>query len=502
MASAPALMIRTKLLYGFGSVAYGVKDLVFRAYLLIYYNQVIGLPAGLVSAAILAALVVDSVFDPIIGQWSDNLRSRWGRRHPFMYAAALPAAGAFLLLWTPPAGASQPALFAYVFAVAVAVRTFITMYEIPSSALAPELSADYNERTSILSYRYFFGYLGGLGLAFAALRVFLRPTPEHPVGQLNPDGYWSLALTSAGLMLLSILVSAAGTHDRIRYLRVPPARAPKSVGESFREMLGTFGHRGFQAVMAFGVMKYTALGLAGAMSLYFGTYLWHLNSGQLAILTLDGVIAAGISLWLAPRLSRTRGKRNAALALVTATLVFALAPYMLRITGLFWPNGSPWLLPTLFGIQLLQGICNVTGAVLTASMIADVVEDSELRTGRRSEGLFFAASSLMQKCVSGFGVFAGGMLLTLVQFPERARPADVPVEVVEQLVLTYMPLLAFFYLGGACFLLFYRIDQRSHEENLRRLRDSAALVGSEPSGGPTYGAALRHDPGATPATVK
>src|SRR4249919_1626731 len=88
-ASATPVDLRTKLFYGFGSIAYGVKDNGFRALLLIYYNQVVGLPASMVAGAIMIALVIDSVFDPIIGQISDNWHSRWGRRHPFMYAAAI-----------------------------------------------------------------------------------------------------------------------------------------------------------------------------------------------------------------------------------------------------------------------------------------------------------------------------------------------------------------------------------------------------------------------------
>ena len=84
--------LRTKLFYGFGSVAYGVKDQGFTTLLMLFYNQVVGMPAAWVGSAILVALVVDTMADPIVGQISDNLRSRWGRRHPFMYAAAIPAA--------------------------------------------------------------------------------------------------------------------------------------------------------------------------------------------------------------------------------------------------------------------------------------------------------------------------------------------------------------------------------------------------------------------------
>src|SRR5579863_3366064 len=98
----PTLSRRTKLFYGLGTVAFGVKDNGFSYLLLPFYNQVVGLPPYLVGLAILVAMIFDALMDPIIGQVSDHWRSRWGRRHPFMYAAALPVAVSYLLLWNPP----------------------------------------------------------------------------------------------------------------------------------------------------------------------------------------------------------------------------------------------------------------------------------------------------------------------------------------------------------------------------------------------------------------
>ena len=97
------LPLSTKLFYGLGSVAFGVKDNGFAFFLLLYYNQVLGLPEALVGLGILIALMVDAVVDPVIGYLSDHLRSRWGRRHPFMYAAAIPVGVSYYLLWSPPA---------------------------------------------------------------------------------------------------------------------------------------------------------------------------------------------------------------------------------------------------------------------------------------------------------------------------------------------------------------------------------------------------------------
>jgi glycoside/pentoside/hexuronide:cation symporter, GPH family len=134
-------------MYGVGAPAFGVKDNGFTAFLLLYYNQVLGLPEAWVGFGIMLAVVLDGVIDPLIGYLSDHLRSPWGRRHVFMYAAALPVAASYWLLWDPPAGFAPERLFAYFLIVAILVRMFIAVYEIPSASLVPELTGEYDERT-------------------------------------------------------------------------------------------------------------------------------------------------------------------------------------------------------------------------------------------------------------------------------------------------------------------------------------------------------------------
>jgi hypothetical protein len=148
-----------------------------------------------------------------------------------MYASALPTAGSFLLLFMPPENWSQPALFGYIVVVSILVRSFIALYEIPSSALGPELSADYDERTSIMAYRYMFAIVGGALLYIVTLKVFLRPEPGYPTGLLNPNGWWRYAVTASIIMALSILISAAGTHSRIPTFRKPVERPRRSLAD-------------------------------------------------------------------------------------------------------------------------------------------------------------------------------------------------------------------------------------------------------------------------------
>jgi GPH family glycoside/pentoside/hexuronide:cation symporter len=172
-ASAP-LSQRERVLYSMGSVAFGVKENGFSYWLLNFYNQVLGLSAPRTSMALFIALVFDAAADVMIGWCSDNLRTVWGRRHPLLYASAVPSALLTIGLWNPPEWvvASPDRLFAYLIVFAVLLRFAISLNEIPSAALIAELSSSYDERTSIVSLRYFFGWLGGLGM-HVYLQAFL-----------------------------------------------------------------------------------------------------------------------------------------------------------------------------------------------------------------------------------------------------------------------------------------------------------------------------------------
>ena len=193
-----ALPLKTRLLYGSGTIAFGIKDHGFNALLMLFYNQVVGLPAAWVGSAIMIAMIADALFDPLLGQYSDNVRTRWGRRHPFMYAAALPIALFYLLLWMPPEMA-RGAQFAWLVATAILVRFSISLYEIPSTALLAEFTSDYDERTKLVAARFFFGVCGGIAMTVVTFGYFLRPTAAQPVGHLNAGGYVTYAWVAAGV---------------------------------------------------------------------------------------------------------------------------------------------------------------------------------------------------------------------------------------------------------------------------------------------------------------
>lgn len=261
----------TRLAYGFGSVAFGVKDNGFSYFLLIFYSQVIGLDSRLVSLAILIALIFDAFVDPLIGYWSDNLRSRWGRRHPFMYAAAIPVSLSYLLLWRPPAGWSAAGHFWYLLVFAILIRVAITFFTTPNTALGPELSSNYDERSMLMSFRYYFAWTGGnlmSVLMFGALFP-LFATAAVPNGQFNREAYAVYGLIASGLIFLSIAVSALGTHARIPHLHAAPPKRRLTPIIMFREIFETLFNRSFAALFLSTVFGSIAGGLSAALAFIF-----------------------------------------------------------------------------------------------------------------------------------------------------------------------------------------------------------------------------------------
>ncbi|MDP1631857.1 MAG: MFS transporter [Caulobacter sp.] len=463
----------TKALYGFGSVAFGIKDNGFRVFLLLFYNQVVGLPASQVALAIMVAMLIDCLIDPVIGHVSDNWRSRWGRRHPFMYAAALPVALSFLLLWNPPLDWDPRSLFWYLVVVTVVVRTFITLYEIPSSAMTAELTTSYDDRSSLLGWRYFFAWWGGLSLTVVMFFVFLAPTAEYPVGQLNRDGYARYGEVAAVLMFISIIVSAASTHRFIPWLPQPAPDRGLTFGQTVKEVGSTLAIRPFIAITLVGLFAAIAQGVSFSLAFYFATYFWELSSAWTGFLVLESFVASAVALMAAPMLTRRAGKKLGGAVLLAASVLIGFIPLMLRLLGLFPDNGVviegtqiPQIVPWLLLDGVIRGILGITAAILITAMLADVVEYSEERTGRRSEGLFFASTSLVQKAVSGVGVMVAGLLLTLVEFPQGARPSEVDPAVIRNLALVYMPTLIVLYGAALAVMQAYNITRQTHADTL------------------------------------
>lgn len=453
-------------MYGVGAAAYGVKDNGFSYFLLFYYNQVLDLPGAYAGLAILIAMLFDAVSDPVVGIWSDNTRSRWGRRHPFMYMSAFPVAFVYFFLWNPPA-LSEFGLFIYLTVASVLVRFFITLYEIPSSAIVAELTDDYDERTRMLGYRYMMGWYGGLFMAVLNWGVFMVLW-----GAADETTFRVYGSLGAVIMLIAILGSSAGLHRYIPYLQSPPQRASYRLRDLFKDLRVTLANRNFAALFFAGLFAFIGAGVATNFDTYIINHFWEFDPQQWRWVIASLFVSAIVPLYLAPKITARWDKKRSAMGIYAFQIVFAALPVLLRLAGWFPDNASDWLFPIIWAHTIINVAMVVLFGVVQSSMLADIVEHSQMSTGRREEGLFFASRSFVQKATSGVGAFVAGVALDVIAFPRGAEPGTVDADTVWNLGFIYGPVLMGFYLLALASIGFYRITRVGHNERVDVLRRS------------------------------
>jgi Na+/melibiose symporter-like transporter len=248
-------------------------------------------------------------------------------------------------------------------------------------------------------------------------------------------------------------------------------------------MAQTLRHRSFIVLIVSAIFSAVAAGTLTALNNYFNTFFWGLSAAQIFWLSLLVIVAPIAALTIATPLGARIGKKRAAMTLWILSTAFYWLPMAAKLVGLFPPNGTTLMLVLLGFFQTTGTALSISCAITISSMLADVVEDSARITGRRSEGLFFAANSFVQKAVSGTGPLMAGILLTLVHFPERANPATLDPAIPQHLALVYFPVTFVLYAVALSCLSFYRIDRAKHEENVRKLAEEAlrapVAVGAE-----------------------
>ena len=202
----------TQFFYGFGSIAVGIKNNLLGTFLLIYYNQVLGLDAITVSFAFFIALIIDAVTDPIIGFWSYRTKSNYGRRHPFLYFSIIPFSLAYYYLLAGPEP-NDPDLFSRLVLLLFILRVSMTLFEVPRGALAPELSKDYDQRNTLAALYMMFGWAGGAGIDIIARTYWLDSFVDF-------DGYQILAFWGGIGIFIGTAVTTIGTHRNIPELHL------------------------------------------------------------------------------------------------------------------------------------------------------------------------------------------------------------------------------------------------------------------------------------------
>ena len=464
-----------KFAYGTGQISNGTMKTALGYFLLFYYNQVLGLSASLAGMAVGLSFIIDAFTDPLMGSLSDHWRSRFGRRHPFMYASILPVAVCFYFLFNPLVS-TETGLFVWLMIFANATRTAVSIFNIPHMALGAEITDDYDDRSSLVSFRVFFENLGFFIVLGTGFGIFFVSTPEFENGQLDAAAYPPFALLMSAVMSVAIFWAAWGTRSVIPHLPGVPEAPKIGIGRTivrvFTDMVSSLRNLSFRWLFGGMLSIYVVAGTNYALDLYMYSYFWELDNDQVFLAAVAYPAGAMFGTFFAKWMFAKWGKRTGLIIGALGWAFWQTAPVALRLMGLFPENSDVMLVPLLVGMKLIQGIFVAQADVGFGSLVADIVDEHELETNQRQEGIFYASMYFASKATSGVGSFVAGIALDIIQWPAGAHiktAADIQSETIFELGVFYGPILAAFgFIAVWCFT-HYRLTRERHAEILREL---------------------------------
>ncbi|HSJ57411.1 MAG TPA: glycoside-pentoside-hexuronide (GPH):cation symporter [Anaerolineae bacterium] len=393
---------RTKMLFSTGDLSTSIPLAIVMFFQLYFLTDVAGLRPDLAGWAIGAGRVWDAFNDPLFGLLSDRIRSRWGRRRVLLLFGAVPLGLSFAMMWLVPP-LNPLGLTAYYAVAFILFDTVFTAVHVGYNALTPEMTHDYDERSSLNGYRMVFSISGTLGAIILATVL----------GGYIEDTRLLYAVVGAGLGLASIIppfVVFAVTRERA----ASEQPAPLPVRQA---LTATLTNRPFWLVMGLYLLSWTTASILAANLVYFASYYLRVpEQANYFVLVAQGAAIVFIPLWVwvAQRLDKRR-----AFLIGTASWVAVLA-------GLFFVG--PDQVGLAYALAALAGSGIATAYVLPWSMVPDIIEYDEIRTGQRREGSYYAFASFFQKLATGGALWAMGLALAATGYVTPTAAGDVPVQ--------------------------------------------------------------------------
>lgn len=473
-SGAPRLTIKTKVFFGLGAGAEAAAGIAFNTFNFLFYNQVLGLSGKLSGLAVAVALILDAIADPFVGSISDRIKTKYGRRHPFMYAAAIPMGLSFFLIYSPPAGLGEWGLFAWFTFFYLAYRQSQTLYHVPHLALGAELSDDYRERSVVMAYNALLGVVGGAGAFFFAWTWLSKNG-----GATSRDAYTGMAAGVSIFVTLAIFLSAWFTRDRIPYLKqntVEPE--PFSLRVMLSEIYGCLQNKNYRNLLLGLIFISITTGTRETLGAHVSLFFWGLPEDKIRVFGLASPPGFIIAFLIAARWHVKYNKRSAIIAAVIVVILAANIPVTLRLLNVLPHNGAPTLIPILFFFVFLFYGAVALLVISVLSALADVADEHELATGRRQEGVFFAARTFFAQVTTGVGHIVAGIAMDFIGFPQGAKPGEVPESVVWKLGILDGPLIAIPAIIAAVYYSRYAIDRARLSDIQAQL---AARRGKAPS---------------------
>ena len=496
-AIAPPITWRMKYAFGIGSTAESIVITTTSMFLMLFYNQVRGLDPAMIGLALAIGLAANAVFDPLIGSWSDRTRSRWGRRHPFMFASMLPAALLFYALFNPPDSLGNTGQLVWLTAFNVLLLQAMTVFHTPHLALGSEMSEDYLERTSIMNVNTFFLWIGDTTGWLLCFLVFFRASAEFPNGALDPSRWPLFSITIACIVLVCLFFSSQVTKRRIPYLLQPTAATHGfSAREWARDIWRVLRNRNYVVLLIGFFFLSLMTGVRGGLWIYNATYFWQLSNDKLAFFAIGSLFGYLFAAFCVKKLHARFDKRWTGML---ALLVYCIGPAIPMALGYFGflSAQTPGLLVILIAFSLLQHAPYSIMTTTVYSALADIADECELKYGLRQEGTLYATRTFFARVDQALGTALAGWVLSIIAFPAKATPGQVPESVLSGLALAFMLSV----IPGAVASVFYgmlKVTRATHDAT-REAIDARKRVAAAANTFAETGATNRTGPRPTPS---
>lgn len=464
---AKFISIKDKVGYGVGSIAYSLPYTLLGTVYLIYATSILNIPPVIAGTIVAISALWDAVSDPFVGFLSDKtISQRFGRRHLYILSGSLLTALFTWLFWSIDPSYSTNTKIILLTLYILALKTTLTVFVIPYNALGGELASDYDERSSVQSWRAGF-YIFGMLLALVLSNIiFFRPTKEFAKGQLNPDIYPQMGLAFAVFVVVFGLAAFYGTRRHIPLLakskRFNLKSSESTYANFFRKLFRCLKNHNLRALAIAIFLIEVGFQITVANSILINTYAYNLNGPQMGILGICLLFSsiACQPVWVA--FSRKYDKKPALLlAGVLGIIGFALAPWII----VWWklvPMDSDWLLVILSFFAIIAGLANGAFMSLPFSMISDAIDEAELATGVREEGVYFGVYTFAYKAGISVSLLLSGVILQVIGF-------DSTQELQSETSIFYLVLVPSWILVVICPIAFYfiaqfKIDRSSHRK--------------------------------------
>ncbi len=440
-----------KLLYGSGDLGFSITGTIIAAYFAIFQVDVIGIRPGVVAIAIFIGRTWDYVNDPLFGYISDRTRTRWGRRRPYLLFGPIPYALVFALMWWKPPFQGEIALVVYYAAVYVLYDAMATLCYMPFYALTPELTSDYDERTSLMSARALFSIIGSL-LAF--------PLPPMIVGSFSPDhshNVFLMAVIFGVISAIPLFLVFFSTRERPEFAQQKQSSLKESLQASLQNKPFIFS-----AIIY--LFTWFTMDILMFILVFYIKHVIHRESSTdliTAVIFVVAIFALPLWTWTSRRLNK-RLAYIMGLAFLAAVLMALIS--LTPATPLYF----------ILFLCVLAGIGVSAAHIIPWSIIPDAIEYGELKTGERHEGTFYSLISLAQKVASSFAIPLGLLVLDRTGYVPNSTTQ--PASAVTGIRIVTGPIPAVLITCGILFAFLYPLGREGYAQITRELEERRAAI--------------------------